>query len=385
MHRLQKWTQSTVWYLFQPIMEAFGIEVNRNTITGYIRDICKAAGVTRESLGIFAGARAELYFDGGWSSVSFGKIKELAGKGTDIVCIEKQGVPEVLTDWADKYGIALLNSRGHLTEYGKDLMDAARTSGALVVIMVDYDLPGIKIASETPTDMPWIGVSFKTLEYFHLTKEEVSIPAESDQYEKYVTELVKYSIHPDNAKSDNAGEFDDRFESVDLEFLMHRRIEIDAILAKVGDERFFEFIMYKLKEISPNRDYNRAITISTELFNKDNFDLLPEPVKKFLTVVQNVTDEATSEVKETIETELSSVEGFIEVPDKEKEIADHLTEAISENEKMKEISSECESSLTIGAMADIIDETEKAEEDNGEEDEDSDDENRLDESESEKP
>ena len=51
---------------------------------------------------------------------------------------------------------------------------------------------------------------------------------------------------------------------------------------------------------------------------------------------------------------------------------------------MKVISSECESSLTVGAMADIIDETE--EEDEEEEAEDSDeDENRLDESESEKP
>ena len=368
--RLQKWTQSTVWYLFQPIMEMFGIEVNRDTITGYIRDLCKAAGVTRESLGIFAGARAELYFDGAWSSVSFGKIRELAEKGTDIVCIEKQGVPEVLTEWADKYGIALLNSRGHLTEYGKDLLDAARSSGALVVIIVDYDLPGIKIASETPTDMPWIGVNFETLDYFHLTKQEVAIPAESNQYERYVTNLVKDGIHPSNAKNDNAGEFDDRFKNVDLGFLSHRRIEIDAILAKAGGERFFEFIMYKLKELSPTRDYNRAITVSTELFNRDNFDLLPASVKKFLTVIQNVTDKATCEAKQTIETELSKVEGFLEVPEKEREIADKLTEAISENEEMKLISSDCEYSTTVGAMADIIDKTNEDEDtENGDEQE----------------
>jgi hypothetical protein len=80
-------------------MERFGIEVKRDTITGYIRDLCKDAGVTRESLGIFAGARAELYFDGAWSSASFGKISKLAEKGTDIACVEKQGVPEVLTDF----------------------------------------------------------------------------------------------------------------------------------------------------------------------------------------------------------------------------------------------------------------------------------------------
>jgi hypothetical protein len=267
MFRLQKWTQSTVWYLFQPVMEKFGIEVNRDTITGYIRDLCKAAGVTRESLGIFAGARAELYFDGVWSSVSFGKISKLAEKGTDIVCIEKQGVPEVLAEWADKYGIALLNSRGHLTEYGKDLLEAARRSGAPVVIMVDLDLPGVKIASETPPDLPCIGVNDATLEYFHLTREEVSIPAESKQYERYVTILVKQGKHPIDAKNDNVGRVDIRFKDVDLEFLKDRRIEI-AILAKVGEERFFEFVKYKLRQILAMRNYNRAIHVSVDFITK---------------------------------------------------------------------------------------------------------------------
>jgi hypothetical protein len=268
MFRLQKWTQSTVWYLFQPVMEKFGIEVNRDTITGYIRDLCKAAGVTRESLGIFAGARAELYFDGVWSSVSFGKISKLAEKGTDIVCIEKQGVPEVLAEWADKYGIALLNSRGHLTEYGKDLLEAARRSGAPVVIMVDLDLPGVKIASETPPDLHCIGVNDATLEYFHLTREEVSIPAESKQYERYVTILVKQGKHPIDAKNDNVGRVDIRFKDVYLEFLKDRRIEIDAILAKVGEERFFEFVKYKLRQILAMRNYNRAIHVSVDFITK---------------------------------------------------------------------------------------------------------------------
>ena len=42
-----------------------------------------------------------------------------------------------------------LNSRGHLTEYG---IDRAKKSGAHVIVMVDHDYLGIKIASETPTD-----------------------------------------------------------------------------------------------------------------------------------------------------------------------------------------------------------------------------------------
>lgn len=353
MAKLQKWTQSTVWYLFQPIMEKFGIEVNRDTITGYIRDLCKASGITRETLGIFAGARAEIYFGGVWSSVSFGKIGELAQKGTDIVCIEKQGVPEVLAEWADKYGIALLNSRGHLTEYGKDLMEEARESGAVVVIMVDFDLPGIKIASETPTDMPCIGVNDATLEYFHLTREEVSIPAESRQYETYITILVEKGKHPCNAKNDNTGKLDTRFKDIDLEFLKHRRIEMDAILTKVGAERFFEFVLYKLKEISPTRDYNRAIDLSTELYNEDNVSMLPDPLKRFFEHVQTISDAATEEIKNYIESDLEKVEGFLEVQQKKKEIATQLTETLVENEDMKEIIGKCQELMQPGVLPEV--------------------------------
>jgi hypothetical protein len=313
MSKLQKWTQSTVWYLFQPIIEKYGIEVNRETVAGYIRDLCKAAGVTRESLGIFAGARAELYFDGVWSSVSFGTISKLAEKGTDIVCVEKKGVPEVLTEWANKYGIALLNSRGHLTEYGKDLMEEARKSGALVSIMVDYDLPGIKIASEAPINMPWIGVNEETLEYFHLTRDELSIPTESNQYKKYITTLVKNGKHPHNGKNDNAGKADSRFKDVDLEFLTHRHIEIDAILAKVGPEGFFEFIMHKLKQLSPIRNYNRAIDLSAEFYDRDAIDILPTPVRWFLEHLQNISDAAVAKTTNEARSKMTRVEGFLEV------------------------------------------------------------------------
>jgi hypothetical protein len=342
MPKLQKWTQSTVWYLFQPIMEKFGIEVNRDTITGYIRDLCKAAGVTRESLGIFAGARAELYFDGVWSSVSFGKIGRLAEKGTDIVCVEKQGVPEVLTEWADNYGIALLNSRGHLTEYGKDLMEAARRSGALVVIMADYDLPGIKIASETPTGLPWIGVNDETLEYLHITRDEVSIPAESNSYERYITKLVEDGEHPINAKSDNAGKADTRFEGVDLEFLKDRRIEIDAILARVGAERFFEFIKHKLKQLGPSRNYNRVIELSTKFYDKDAIKILPDPIRRLLEQIQIISDAAAAETKNKIRSELTRVEGFLEVPNRKNEIKTQLAQSLLENENMKTITKRCE-------------------------------------------
>lgn len=160
----KRWTQNTAWYLFLPRMEhavkykIISKIITRDYFKKLLNDICKAAGIKREGIGIIAGVRAELYFDGTWTSVSFDAIDELAEKGTDIVFIEKEGVPEILTEYADKYGIAMVNTRGYLTEYGKDLMTVAKKSGANIAIMTDYDLTGINIASHSPKDMPWIGI-----------------------------------------------------------------------------------------------------------------------------------------------------------------------------------------------------------------------------------
>ena len=49
----------------------------------------------REELGIFASPRATMYVDRRWHRVDIFDIPELAGKGTDVVFIEKQGVVEI--------------------------------------------------------------------------------------------------------------------------------------------------------------------------------------------------------------------------------------------------------------------------------------------------
>ena len=328
------WTLSTSWYLSQNVFKMFKppISVGRDYITGLVLKLCRDANVTREALGIITGARAELYFDGSWSSVSFDKIEELASKGTDMLFIEKAGVPEILQGFADKYGIAMVNTRGHITEYGKALAAAAEKSGARIVVIVDYDAAGIKIASEYPVNMPWIGINEATLKYFKITRESVEISCDTDQYKDYVRKLVKRGRHPDDAENDNAGLKDDRFEDIDLEFITtknkdseggkSKRIEIDAVLAQVGDERFFEWILYELYERHPKRDYNRAMEspIKESYFNNNNFDILPKPVRTLLTRIQDVADAATLEEEETIQTELEDIDGFIDVEVKKEEI-----------------------------------------------------------------
>jgi hypothetical protein len=45
------------------------------------------------------------------------------------------------------------------------------------------------------------------------------------------------------------------YETVDKEFVKQRRVEIHAVLEQVGDERLWEYIMEKLIELFPTREY----------------------------------------------------------------------------------------------------------------------------------
>ena len=165
--------------------------------------------------------------------------------------------------------------------------------------------------------------------------------------------MVEGGRHPSNAKSDNAGQFDDRFEDVDLGFLMYRRIEIDAILAKVGSERFFEFIMHKLKQISAKRNYNRAIEISTEFYNKDITEFLPDAIRRLLERIQAISNAAAAKKKNDIKSQLEKVEGFLEVEPKKIEIVKQLTEALAEYEDMKVIAMKCKELMRSGVLPEV--------------------------------
>lgn len=235
--------------------------------------------------------------------------------------IEKEGVPEVLTEYAVKYGIAMVNTRGYLTEYGKDLMTAAKKSGANVVIMTDYDLTGINIASLSPEDMPWIGVDDTTLEYFGLNRE--SLTAEATNV-RIISNVEKKVV------------LDERFRNVDIEFLKERRVEIDAILAQVGDERFWEYITHQLKQLYPKRNYNRAISLP-ERYSKEKSELVPKATRKLVRYIIDLTEDGTAETENVIRAEQKSVDGFLDVQDQKKKNLERLADSLSEYVDMKRL------------------------------------------------
>jgi hypothetical protein len=72
--------------------------------------------ITREYLGIFAKARGVFYYKGEKYPIEFDAIEELASKAAINIVIEKEGVPAVLEPYADKCGVALINSQGRLVD-----------------------------------------------------------------------------------------------------------------------------------------------------------------------------------------------------------------------------------------------------------------------------
>jgi hypothetical protein len=348
---MERWNMDEVYYRLLPIYKRLGLKMpSRDSVKKAISRVCRKAGVTREALNIIAGSRAIEYFEGEWHSVAWDSIRALSEDGVDVVCIEKEGVCEILTEWADVYGIALVNTRGHLTEYCERLMHEVGKHGACIVIITDYEYTGIKIASESPSNVHWIGVNEEMLEYFNISRDSFEVDADNQTNKQGVESLVKYGKHlPD--KETHEVRCDSRFtENVDLDFLSDmKRVEVNAVLATVESERFFEYILYKLQQISPKRDYTRVIKMPSEYGGGLNA-VLPKPIRDVLNRIQTLAAEAIEEKEDEIIEQLVEYEGVLKVEEKREEIQTELTKVLEENENIKKIVEKCNDLLQPGVL-----------------------------------
>jgi 5S rRNA maturation endonuclease (ribonuclease M5) len=92
--------------------------------------------------------------------------------GTDLIIIEKQGAVEVFGPFADRNGIALLNTRGFLTEYAIELSKLAEQHKCNIAILTDLDSSGLIISTKIP-NVYRLGVDIDTLFELELYKEDV--------------------------------------------------------------------------------------------------------------------------------------------------------------------------------------------------------------------
>jgi hypothetical protein len=323
----ERWTQSSVWYNLRPILIKEGYRPKedsksgwagtRRAVQGMISRICEERLlVPREALGIFASPWAVMYYDGEAYPVDQGVILELAQKGTDIIFIEKLGIVKVLSSFADEHGIALVNSKGRLTKYAKELVKVAKKSGAKVSILTDYDAIGIQIAGDVKDKMiPRLGINRKdTLQYF----QQHGFPELSQQD---VEEEYDPSVSTDHME--------------DGEYLAHKRIELDSILTKVGAKAFWEYVVNQLIAAIPEgRDYNRII--SNPKPTHENGDLYPDTINDILNYLEALYDTITFDKWTEIESRLENVKGELyRYEDKTKELKDELKPIVAENKSIK--------------------------------------------------
>ncbi len=306
-----RWTPSDVWCANRPELLKNRIKIAKSTrsnFTSLIRTISdEVLHVNMEEIGIFAVDRAQLYFQGHWYDVGFDELHTLKFKGTDLIIIEKEGIAEVLSPYADKIGVALLFTRGFATKYVRDLSELSKNAGCNVVVLSDYDDSGVLLASKLRVSR--IGIDPNTLEYFDLKREDVE--------ERYTPKNHLSSI-------------DGLVNEEEFDYLSRKRIEINSVKSKVGTKKLWEWIIYKLKEIFPNRNYNRAIEVPTVV--------KPDDLKKLYSKIENTIESyIKSEYEKEVEG-LTAIVGFIDnVPQKRIDIEETFKELVIKNPKYQDL------------------------------------------------
>ena len=339
LKKTDRWTQSTVYYILRKRLIEKGISVGgREYITGEIKEVCeelgkkefkREKGFKRHELGIIAAERAQLYFEDQVFGISFDRLEELMKKGTDLLVIEKEGIADVLADFADQRGIAILNSRGFLTEYATELSELAGQNGCNIAILTDLDSSGLLISSNLP-NAHRIGIDFKTLERFGLNEGDVQEKAKhkgkgNDSHLPTLKKLPNSKIPLPY----------DRYEWQELiDFLdTGMRIEIDSVRAQINNnEEFWNYILEEIEIIFPKRDYNRSIKVPEFV--------LPTIFEQFKENVTNIVSEIQAPERTKKIEELRNIKGFLDVKPKAEEIEEELRSIVETDDVKNKISEE---------------------------------------------
>lgn len=321
-------TQDSLWYNALPLFEKYNVRysnISRAHFKQEIRKLCKEHDIAREQIGILAAPWGTMFFNGEWYDISYDTIKELAEKGTDIVFIEKRDIVMALGIYASAKGVALVNTHGILSDYTEELAELAHISGGHVAILTDYDIPGILIASKLGQSVPRLGIDERTLRHFGISRDDTTV-------------VIPYTAKRKRLKEENLQELvenDSRFNSkdvVDIDFLRRRKIEIDAILAKVGPERFWQYLQDLLGKEFEKRDYGRVIDSEPDLSSH-----YPPIIKRLQSFFDNHVSKITEDKSNEYSEELEEVEGFIDVKEKEREIDEELGKIVESDPILKEI------------------------------------------------
>ncbi|PWU81182.1 MAG: hypothetical protein DLM72_08295 [Candidatus Nitrosopolaris wilkensis] len=323
---IDRWDLSKVFYDTRTILDKLGYDTSpmnvtakRKAIHNDIADICDDLGVKRHEIGIFAADRAQMAFDGQIYNVTFETFGWLARLGTDIIFTEKEGLVNTLVPFTTDMGIALVQSGGWSSEYAEFLIKEAQRLGFNNIgILTDFDSQGVGIALEY-LNVARLGVDLQTISDLGVNLQDVEEHIEPLKFNKKTKKMEENShwvgLKAKLEQMNNSWEIDldeykqfrefyDPFIRANLTYLRSNRVELGAITANVGPERFWNWLANKILDAFPQRDYNRAMKVPELLYPKPITDYLA----KLNTKLKSVLKQSNKDWKET----LTDFDGFID-------------------------------------------------------------------------
>jgi len=318
-------TQNGFYYHMRKIFLSKGIDPEkqgrhfRRNMTNAINKLCKGLHTTREDLMIYASSRAFLYFRGERIPVSLATMEDNIKKGTDILIIEKEGICEVLFQYADKQGIALLDTKGFPVEYAKRLSELSKELGCNIAVITDFDDSGLLMAwnlyHKVSNDIYRIGIDFDTVKELDIKIQDVE---ESYTPSNAMKRLKRLAFFGDEKK----------IYQNNLYYLGKKRIEIDSIMSAVGAEKFWKFVIKRLEKQFPERDYNRSLLIQE--------NIKPEIYWNFVDMLNAKIKDVLKEDIKKIRKNLRNYKGIIkDVGKKEEQIANDLQNMVDKHSNLE--------------------------------------------------
>lgn len=280
-----------------------GGSARRKDLYDMIKPVCEDFyHVKRHQIGIYPDDRAVMAYNGIMYASSFDNLENLMYRGTDVVCVEKQGTVIKMMPFTRYNGIAFIQSQGFLSEYGIALARLAngdweaerdylsRRSGIYtgnIGNLTDCDSSGVVIGMKVK-GATRLGIDLDTINEINQVNKgledelDIDLPIKLEDLEESnsanthwdgLVGITNRTGKLDESLSPSEKEFYRRYLLARpailggnirfIDYLEEHRIELNTVLAIVKPQAFWNWLRWKLLEVWPSRNYLRGgLTLS---------------------------------------------------------------------------------------------------------------------------
>jgi hypothetical protein len=131
LFQIERWDHSDVFYAARTWLNQHGWDTSvyndttagganrRKELYDMIKPVCEDFyHVKRHQIGIYPDDRAVMAYNGAMYAASFHNLTNLMHTGTDVIVVEKQGTVIKMMPFTVNTGVAFIQSRGFVSEYG---------------------------------------------------------------------------------------------------------------------------------------------------------------------------------------------------------------------------------------------------------------------------